>query len=128
MHEPLYQKAKKRFFHYKNIKIHHGDSAAIMRDIISLCDGPIIFWLDGHYCGSQTGHGGKDTPINDELKTISKYAHQDCVVTIDDARLFVGTNDYPTIEELKTMQKDLFPKHGFINQDDIIRIVPGNVE
>jgi hypothetical protein len=77
--------------------------------------------LDGHYSGFETAKGDLETPIKLELEIIlnSEYEH---VILIDDARLFIGENDYPTIEELK---KYILSKNNSLTVniiDDIIRV------
>lgn len=77
--------------------------------------------MDGHYSGFETAKGDLETPIKLELEIIlnSEYEH---VILIDDARLFIGENDYPTIEELK---KYILSKNNSLTVniiDDIIRV------
>ena len=83
-------------------------------------NGTAIFWLDGHYSGGITALGNKECPVLEELETILK-SHIQHVILIDDARLFNGTNDYPTIDELKfIISKSKFEYNIFIENDAII--------
>ncbi len=95
----LYKLAFKRFNKVSNIKILNGDSARLLKKIVNELDEPAIFWLDGHYSGGVTAKGVKICPIYEELDAIlgSDFNH---IVIIDDLRLFVGKDDYPTISEL----------------------------
>ena len=77
-----------------------GDSGNVLNQLVPELNSAALFWLDGHYSGGQTAKGEKECPIYEELKSIlaSSLEH---IVLIDDARLFIGQHDYPTIEELK---------------------------
>jgi len=46
------------------------------------------------------------------------------VVLIDDARLFDGTDDYPTMSELMHVLQKNFPNHRCEVEGDIIRVLP----
>ncbi|MDR1919199.1 MAG: hypothetical protein LBQ65_06090 [Tannerellaceae bacterium] len=121
----LYEKATKRFKKYNKVHLYHGDSATelgnIMKDIVE----PVIFWLDGHYSGGETAKGKKECPIMDELEHILSQS-QPHIILIDDARCFIGENDYPTIEELQQYLTKKKINHSFEVKDDIIRITLNN--
>jgi len=120
----LYQQAKERFRSHAHVTIVQGDSAEVLPGILEKVKEPCLFWLDGHYSGGVTGKGERETPIDSELRHIRRHGRRD-VILIDDARCFIGANDYPTIEELRTRVEELWPGHRFEIADDIIRIVPG---
>ncbi|MCZ7616643.1 MAG: hypothetical protein M5T52_24530 [Ignavibacteriaceae bacterium] len=82
------------------MEIINGDSGKLLKQLVAKISDPAIFWLDGHYSGFETAKGDIETPIKQELGAIlnSELNH---IILIDDARLFIGQNDYPTIEELK---------------------------
>ena len=105
----FYRKAVDRFRKHNNVTILHGDSGALLKEVVSGLSSPALFWLDGHYSGGQTAKGAKECPIYEELTGIltSPYPH---VILIDDARLFVGQNDYPTPDELKDFVLQQQPK------------------
>ncbi len=121
--EELYEKAKKRFLAYPHVKILQGDSGVVLKDVLAEIDTTCMFWLDGHYSGVfngvQTVKGDKDSPILEELSIIfdSGYNH---AVLIDDARLFTGRNDYPTIDALKAFILSKKPGSIIEIKDDII--------
>ncbi len=121
--ESLYRQAKSRFEKDRNVSILHGDSGTILPKLASEIEEPILFWLDGHYSGGTTAKGSRDTPIVSELQAIRQRPLLD-VILIDDARLFVGMNDYPTMTEMRGMIGQWFPNHRFDMKDDIIRITP----
>jgi len=118
----LYQKAKQRFIKYPHICIMHGNSSEVLPKILPPIDKTCLFWLDAHYSGGITAKGGMDTPIISELKHIFSHQMKNHVILIDDAREFVGLNDYPTIEELKDFIYQECPDYDFEVVDDIIRV------
>lgn len=119
--EKLYEKAKARFKNDKHIKLYQGDSGVILQTVLKEINCPCLFWLDGHYSGGITSKGTLNTPILAELNTVltQPYNH---VVLIDDARLFTGENDYPTIEEIRQFVLKQKPTYSFEVKYDIIRI------
>lgn len=94
--------AKKRFANHPHITILEGDSAKLLPKVLQNIKGNTLFWLDGHYSGGVTAKGDSETPIMQELKAILTSDISNCVIAIDDANLFNGgTQDYPTIDDLK---------------------------
>lgn len=130
--EELALRAAKRFEGNQKVKIIQGDSGFKIEGLINDIMEPMLFWLDGHYSGEfiyqdefiRTAKGSLHTPIEKELKVIlgSNEAH---VILIDDARLFTGQMDYPTIKHIKNIVK-LTSKfnHRLTVSRDIIRIIP----
>ena len=118
----LCHKAKERFTKYSHIQIIQGDSSQVLPKILSSIDQPCLFWLDAHYSGGLTAKGDLDTPIISELKHIFSHPIKDHVILIDDAREFIGKNDYPPIEDLEEFVSEERPNWVFEVKDDIIRI------
>ena len=56
-----------------------------------------------------------------ELTTILESATA-AIVLVDDARLFTGTDGYPTLEELRSLAERLRPSSTFAVARDVIRI------
>lgn len=83
-----------------------------------------LFWLDGHYSGGHTARGKQDTPIRQELRIIFGHRIKGHVILIDDARLFVGADGYPTLDELRRIVQTARPEWGVAVTDDVIRIAP----
>jgi hypothetical protein len=117
----LYQVARKRVRKFKHIEIINADSGKFLNSLVSEISVPAIFWLDGHYSGFETAKGELETPIKQELDAIFK-SKLDHIVLIDDARLFVGQNGYPTIDELKKYVLSVKSDYAFLVEDDIIKI------
>lgn len=86
--EIYYSHAKQRFSGLKNVEIYLGDSAALLPMVIRDVDSPAIFFLDGHWSGFNTAKGPKDCPLLDELYSIVNNFNQECLLIIDDHRLF----------------------------------------
>lgn len=117
--EQLYERAKSRFRKYDHITILHGDSAVVLPIILRNVHEPALFWLDGHYSGGITGMGENETPILNELKCILDHSVKNHIILIDDARCFIGENDYPTMKELYSVFAR-YPNWVIEVKDDII--------
>lgn len=117
-----WEKAKQRFKNDKHIHLLQGDSGKELPKLTPTLDKPTLFWLDGHYCGSSTALSEIECPIYAEIETIFKN-NKNHVMLIDDARLFIGKRDYPTIPELTAFVKKLNPNYSVSVEDDIIRVV-----
>ena len=119
----LHQKAKNKFSDNPNVDILQGDSGIVLHEIMSNLDKQCLFWLDGHYSGGNTAKGTKECPIYEELEAIlsSDLEH---IILIDDARLFIGENDYPTINELTAFISKFDCSYKLQQSNDIIRLTP----
>ena len=119
----LYQLAKERFSGFDHIQILQGNSQHVLPDVLASIQQPCLFWLDAHYSGSGTAKGNLETPIMGELQCILDHPMKDHVILIDDARCFVGQNDYPTIREVRELIAGCRGQAWvFLVKDDIIRI------
>lgn len=123
----LFQTATKRFKNFPKIKVFQGDAAKILPILLSNIskDEKIMFWLDGHYSGVVTGKAEINTPILKEIDAIYQH-NNNHVILIDDARLFVGKDDYPTLEFMKSYIAKLNSSFNFEVKDDIIRVGPSS--
>ncbi|MFH1352731.1 MAG: hypothetical protein ABIH68_04055 [bacterium] len=117
LNETLYEKAKKKFSKFSHIRIIKGNSSKVLPDLLRSISQPCLFWLDAH-------EGNKDTPVTMELKSIFSHSASGYVILIDDARFFVGRNNYPTIEELKEFVRNYHTDWVVEIKHDIIRIHP----
>lgn len=120
--EGLALKAKKRFEKQPHIEILQGDSGRLLKQVLQEVEGPIVFWLDGHYSGEGTAKSDIETPIFEELKAIFEHECKNHLILIDDARCFDGTHDYPTLEGLKEYVMANNPKLHLSVQHDVIII------
>lgn len=121
--QELFEAAKKRFKKDKNVKIIHGDSGNVLKSLMGEIDSPAIFWLDGHYSAGVTAKGDKECPIFEELDAILNGSKLNHVLLIDDARCFVGENDYPTIQDLTNYISNRVDQFQFEVKYDVIRVV-----
>jgi hypothetical protein len=117
----FYNKAVQRFRKIDNVYLFHGDSSTVLQNVLSDIHQPVLFWLDGHYSGGNTAKGDKECPIWEELNAIVRRKQCD-IILIDDARLFTGEGDYPTLEEIKIYFQNLLIPFDWEVKDDIIRI------
>lgn len=120
----LAREAKEHFKQKKNISIFQGDSGLLLVDIIKDEVSKKVFWLDAHYSAGVTAISERfgDTPISTEIEEILRYWIQGSVVLIDDARLFDGTNNYPTIESLVSFVREKNQELNVFVDKDIIHI------
>jgi hypothetical protein len=117
----LHRRAAEMFRGRPHVKLLHGDSGVRIADVLNELDRPALFWLDGHFSAGRTAKGDLNTPISAELDSILSHPVQDHVVLIDDARLFKGTEDYPTVEEIRQQLNAVGPFQLQV-EDDVIAI------
>ena len=103
----LYARAVQRFHELRNVTIINDLSEIAMPKILRSLHGNVNFWLDGHYSGGITHKGPQDTPLFDELKTISANLENlnKVVVMVDDVRCCDSRhveyqNCYPSLDYL----------------------------
>jgi hypothetical protein len=124
--DELFANAQWRFRRAGKVELLHGDSGAMLGEVVPNLAGPALFWLDGHYSAGMTALGEKSTPIYDELEHVLRSPERGHVIVIDDARLFGTDPDYPTFAELEAFVRarrdDLEVALG---DDDSIRVTPG---
>ncbi|MBU6231451.1 MAG: hypothetical protein KGI45_01995 [Patescibacteria group bacterium] len=118
----LHQRAAKRFIGAPNVILYQGDSATMLPEILKTLDRPALFWLDGHFSGGVTARGPLETPIERELDAIFAHSVKGHAILIDDARLFDGTHDYPTIEAVK--KKTAAAGFTCAKKGDLLMILP----
>lgn len=118
--EHLCKTAQKRFKNNSKVNILFGDSGEVLQTLVPSLRERTLFWLDGHFSGGITSYGKLMCPIYKELDAImiSSLKH---IVLIDDARLFNGRDDYPTLLDFSAYvnQKG---RYTMAVQDDIIRL------
>ncbi|MEO5571599.1 MAG: hypothetical protein ABIT08_01865 [Bacteroidia bacterium] len=119
-----FDNAKKRFAAKKNIEIINGDSGKVLASLLNdKINETTLFWLDGHYNSVLDPKGNELVcPIFGELDSIFNHPIKNHVILIDDARLFTGTNGYPTIDEVKITVATKRPDLLFYVEQDIIRM------
>jgi hypothetical protein len=121
----LCEQAGARFAWDRHIHILGGDSAKTLNGVVCQLHAACLFWLDAHYSGGVTGRSTTDTPIMTELEHILAAPGIEPVILIDDARLFVGQADYPTVAEVRSLVARLRPDWTVEVENDIIRVHKG---
>jgi hypothetical protein len=120
----LYELASRRFARYPHVRLYHGDSGALLPQILENSNRPSLFWLDAHYSGGFTARGSLDSPIRAELSVIFRQRSAGHVVLIDDARCFDGSGGYPMLSELRELVAAEAPEYRVTVEADIIRLEP----
>ncbi len=117
--ETLCALARRRFRRHSDVEILWGDSGTLMASVVEGLVEPAAFWLDGHYSGGVTADRGGDAPILSELEAVlaSPTSH---LILIDDARLFDGTNGYPTLDVVKALVVAHRPDAPATTENDIV--------
>lgn len=120
--DALFAQASRRFANARNVTIHHGDSGNVIGEILKDLREPALFWLDGHYSEGFTAKGELSTPIVAELQQVLRHSIAEHVILVDDARCFNGTDDYPTIDDVRQLVASLRPDRVVSVRNDILRI------
>jgi len=91
----LYDYNVHKFRDFEHIKVYFGDSSDIFPTLLRKINSRSVFFLDGHWSSGwqQTAQGEKDCPLVEEITSIKLDFKNDCIVIIDDFRLF-GTKEY----------------------------------
>lgn len=120
----LHRLAGQTLGHLHHIHLHLGDSAVVLPLLLSQLKLPVLFWLDGHFCAGPSARSDRDTPVTSELACLLTRPTGHDVVLIDDARLFNGQDDYPSLDSLRAYVVGHRPDATFTVEDDIICIAP----
>ena len=87
-----YTRARDRYKGHTGVRIWHGDSSAILWEVIKDINQPITFWLDSHWFEKSKPEKTKSAPLLDELAAIAKHPIKTHTILIDDRRL-IGSVD-----------------------------------
>jgi hypothetical protein len=116
----LYNAAKRRFRKYSHIEIFSGNSGDLLFKIMPDINSRALLWLDGHFSGGITAKGKTESPVFRELEAIFANNNPKHIILIDDARLFIGQRDYPTVKELTDFVKSKDAAYKINIESDII--------
>lgn len=122
--DALYEHAVWRFRRFPHIHVYHGDSAVVLPQILVHISEPCLFWLDAHVSGGLTARGVKNTPVMDEVRTITGHRVRGHVILLDDAGSFAGKEDYPTVQQLRSM----LPEWNVDVIEGVICAIPVQIE
>ena len=115
----LYTAARRRFDGHPRVQLLHGDSANLLPSVIAGLNGRALFWLDGHYTVGVAGPE-RESPILNELRALLEAPPQGHVIMVDDIRLFVGRDGYPTVDAIRGLIHDRRPHARVDVADDIL--------
>jgi hypothetical protein len=104
--------------------VHFGDSVEVLPQVLAKLSGPTLFWLDGHYCAGPSARGDTDTPIAKKLSLVLSRPPGRDIVLIDDARLFTGKDDYPSVDWVRQLVRQQRPTAKVELEGDIICVFP----
>ena len=84
----------------QNISMLQGNSKDVLHDVLSITNEPVVFWLDAHGLGKpeESTTQEDEIPLMQELAVIFNWqqrTNQECVILIDDARLFLNSPPLP---------------------------------
>lgn len=120
----LHAAAVARFAGTPHVQVVRGDSASVLPGVLDDLEVPALFWLDAHWSEGRTARGEEDSPVAHELRLVLGHAVEGHVVLVDDARAFVGSGGYPTIDEIRRLVAESGRSCTVEVRDDIIRICP----
>jgi hypothetical protein len=120
--EHLARRAGRRFQAFPHIAILHGDSGALLPNLLSGISNRCLFWLDGHCSAGITAKGATATPVLQEIGAILDHGIEDHVILVDDARLFTGAGGFPDLQELRDLVLSRRSEWDFSARNDVIRI------
>jgi len=126
--EEIYKETSARYKDLKNLHFHFGDSKDILPQIVPSIQGSAVFWLDGHWCGRNTGGKYNECPIMDELAQAVQV--KDSVILIDDLRYFLGPSpydhgeNYPTVDSVMRFLMKALPDNFITFHDDTLICAP----
>jgi len=121
----LFNSTKEKF-NNSNIICINGESSDCLSSILKEIEGYVIFWLDAHWSGGKTSGEAKECPILEEIKVINEW-NLECIILIDDARLFLSPpyephkpDHWPTISDIISKVE----KKYIVIIYDVIIVVP----
>jgi hypothetical protein len=117
----IYEATKRRFAGDSRVQLLLGDSGVLLPQVLAALDHAAFFWLDGHYMGGTTARADLDSPVQRELAALLRHPARGHLVLIDDARLFTGTEGYPTFDDVRDLVVRDRPGSRVSLEADIIR-------
>jgi hypothetical protein len=85
--EKYYNNAKNKYLGDKICFI-LGDSSIVFKSLLPKIANKCVFFLDGHWCGGDSGRSEKDCPLDEEITHINNLFRHEAIIIIDDFRLF----------------------------------------
>lgn len=137
VYKPNYELSKLNLQNFPNIIQYLGDSSHILPEICKNLKKSCIFFLDGHYSAGNTGYQDVHVPLYSELNGIMEFMENNCIIIIDDARLFEkidGPVDWSKINEREILNivKTRIEKYYYLpsklnKRDRLIIVLKSNI-
>ncbi|GAC1327495.1 MAG: hypothetical protein NVSMB17_01570 [Candidatus Dormibacteria bacterium] len=121
----LAARAAALFARNPKVQILAGDSAILLPGLLAGLDHPALFWLDAHFSGGITAGADQASPILTEISQVLAH-HDRHVVLVDDARLFDGTDGYPTIARMEQVVAAAPSNRVLTRRGDLLLVAPPN--
>jgi hypothetical protein len=125
--DELFELNRRAFDRNPNVHIFHGDSSALLEEMIRHIDGRALFWLDGHYSGPGTALGSSTSPASAELRAIGHSSRRDHCILIDDIRLFTGLDGYPHVHSIQSALAEINPEFDIRIEGDCMVAAPSSL-
>jgi|TARA_R110000868_G_scaffold411065_1_gene701659 hypothetical protein len=124
--ENFFNQFNEKDYNRDKLKSILGDSSKKLKEVIDEIYGNTIFFLDGHFSQCGTAKGEKDVPLFEELEILNNFFKYECLIIIDDLRLF-GTNtgeDWTSVskENLLKILENRIDSYFELNDRFIIQI------
>lgn len=102
-----FRRSRYRLRRLQNVQLINATSEKAFASLLTAVNGPVNFWLDGHYSAGDTYSGQRDTPILLELDAIGEALDRlgEVLVFVDDVRLFATQH-----HEIRSETRDGYPK------------------
>jgi FkbM family methyltransferase len=129
--ETLHARAVTRLAKLQNVECLQGDAPKVLREVTpALAQSSVLYWLDAHWCGSETAGQADECPLLNELEAIGSLNEQS-VVLIDDARLFLApppaphnAAHWPTLDVVAERLRRVAARHSLWVINDILIFAP----
>jgi hypothetical protein len=107
-----------------------GDSRLFLEKVVATLSDPALFWLDSHWCGSNSYGETDQCPLLSEIAELNKASAPQFIL-IDDARLFMAPpplpNElayWPAIDQVTDALKKGHHQYYIAIYEDVIIAVP----
>jgi hypothetical protein len=130
----LFENTRRRLESLSNVSRYLGNSPDVIAKLVpQLANQSVLYWLDAHWCGTDTGGKEHECPLIQELHAIGRLNHQS-VVLVDDARLFLApppephdSSHWPLLDELVEKLRSLNNYHRLWVIKDVLIFAPASV-
>lgn len=130
--EALWRESSARFASTPSVRVLHSDSSLALAELRArLSKAPTLFWLDAHWCvAANTAGETSQCPLLAEIDAIGQL-HEQSVVLIDDARLFLApppephdVSQWPIFADVMNGLLKLSAVHELMVINDVIAFYP----